>query len=180
MTKRALLPVFAVLSLIVVSSAGAQENLHRRASLLLGIGGGLYSDEASGFSNQSFQLGLSFETERDTLVGFRYGQLAFDDGLDGDGFSTADLSYLTVAGEYRFNEGYYESGLFLGVGAYDLETRDARGSDDDTGIGATLGVTGEFRVSRRVAVLVELSLHWADLDAVNLFSLGHAGMVVRW
>ncbi len=109
-TMRALLPAFAVLSVLLVGSAAAQDSHRRRASLLLGAGGSLYSDLSSGFSNHSFQLGLSFETERDTRVAFRYGRLAFDDGLDGDGFSTADLSYLTVAGEYWFNEGYYESG----------------------------------------------------------------------
>jgi len=108
-----------------------------------------------------------------------FGQLV-DDGLDGEGFSTADLSYLTVAGEYLFNEGYYVSGLFFGIGAYDLETHDPQGSENDTGIGASLGVTGEFAISKRIGVLVELSLHWADLDAVSLFGLGHAGMVVRW
>ena len=176
--KRALLPAFVVLSLLLASS-GAAEDRPRRFSFLLGGGGSLYSDNSSGFS-RSFQLGFSFEKEKDTLVAFRYGQLAFDDGVDGDGFSTADLTYLTAAGEYWFNEGYYESGIFFGIGAYDLETHSAQGSSDDTAIGASLGVMGEFTVSKRMAMLLELSLHWADLDAVNLFGLGHAGLVVRW
>jgi hypothetical protein len=116
--KRALVPVFVVLSLILASSGGAQESRHRRATFLLGLGASLDSGLSSSFSNQSFQLRISFETEKDTWVAFRYGELAFDDGLDGDGFSTADLSYLTVAAEYWFNEGYYQSGLFFGIGAY--------------------------------------------------------------
>ena len=179
--KRTTLVFALALSLAASSGAGAQEFHPFRASALLGFGGSLDSDHSSGLANSSFQIGFSFETEKDTAVGFRYARLDFDDGLNDDGFGSADLSYLTVAGEYSFSEGYYQSGLYLGIGAYKLGTTGPLGlSDDDTGIGATVGVTGEFAVARHFAVLVELSGHWADLDAINLFGLGHVGVAYRW
>ena len=178
--KRTALLIPLVLLLAITSSVSAQEYFAFRVSGLIGLGGALDDDVSSSFSNTSFQLGFSYESEKDTLVGFRYGQLDFDDGLNDEGFGSARLSYLTVSGEYRLNEGYYQSGLFLGIGAYNLETSGLLGTDDDTGIGATFGVTGEFPVSKRLAVLIEFSAHWADLDAANLFGLGHAGLVYRF
>ena len=168
-------------AVVVAPGAGAQDFYPYRASGLFGIGGVIDDDLSSGYSNPTFQLGFSFETEQDTLVGLRYGRLDFDDGLNGDGLATGQLSYVTVAGEYRFNEGYYESGIYLGLGGYNLETVGPLGvENDDTGAGAALGVTGEFKISGRWAFLVELSGHWADLDAVNFFVMGHAGIVFKW
>ena len=179
--KRAILFLLLASAFAASSSARAQGFYPYRVSALFGVGGVVDNDVSSGYSNSTFQLGFSFETEQNTLVGLRYAQLDFGDGLNDDGLGSAELSYATVVGEYRFNEGYYQSGIYLGLGGYNLERVGPMGvKEDDTGIGVALGVTGEFEISGRWAFLVELSGHWADVDAVNFFVLGHAGIVVKW
>ena len=84
---------------------------------------------------------------------------------------------MTIGGEYRFPESYYESGVYIGLGGYRLEGEDAGGrSREDTSIGAVIGFTGEFRVNRVMSILVELSGHYADLEEAQAFGMAHAGL----
>ena len=54
------------------------------------------------------------------------------------------------------------------------------GDDDDTSLGLTVGVSGDFEVTRWLSVVAELSGHWADLESNQFFGLGHAGLAVRF
>jgi hypothetical protein len=135
----------------------------------------------SDLSNTGFQVNLGMVTDARTHVAVRVGQL----GLDQDEFfgslREAELTYATFAGEYRFNEGWYDSGVYLGLGGYRLEGVDLGNSDsEDTALGLALGFTGEFKVNRWLGVLLELSGHWADFDESQIFGMAHGGLAVHF
>ncbi|HWM94551.1 MAG TPA: hypothetical protein VN493_27600 [Thermoanaerobaculia bacterium] len=166
--------------LLLPGAARAQELYTFSAGLLGGIGGSVDAEPGDDLGNTGFQLNLTMVTEPRTHVGFRLGQL----GLDSEDFfgslSDAELSYVTVAGEYRFPQSYYESGLYIGLGGYRLEGNRFGGDETDTAVGLTLGVTGEFRVTQWLGVLVELSGHYADLDEAQFFGMGHGGISIHF
>jgi len=166
--------------LLLPGAARAQELYTFTAGLLGGIGGSFDADPGDDLGNTGFQLNLTMVTEPRTQVGVRLGQLALDSEDRFGSLSDAELSYVTVAGEYRFPQSYYESGLYLGLGGYRLEGN--RGSEDesDTSVGLTLGVTGEFKVTRWLGVLIELSGHYADLDEAQFFGMGHGGVAIHF
>jgi hypothetical protein len=166
--------------LLLPGAARAQEMYTFTAGLLGGIGGSLDAEPGDDLGNTGFQLNLTMVTEPRTHVGFRLGQLSLDGEERFGSLTEAELSYVTVAGEYRFPQSYYESGLYIGLGGYRLEG--SRGSQDeqDTAIGLNLGVTGEFRVTQWLGVLIELSGHYADLDDAQFFAMGHGGIAIHF
>ena len=181
MTQHRLLRLALLAALFLLPGAvRAQELYTFTAGLLGGIGGSVDAEPGDGFDNTGFQLNLTMVTEPRTHVGFRLGQLALDSEDSFGSLSEAELSYVTVAGEYRFEQSYYESGLYIGLGGYRLEGN--RGSEDeqDTAVGLNLGVTGEFKVTQWLGVLIELSGHYADLDEAQFFAMGHAGVAIHF
>ena len=166
--------------LLLPGAARAQELYTFTASVLGGLGGSLDADPGDDLGNTGFQLNLTMVTEPRTQVGFRLGRLGLDSQDRFGSLSEADLSYVTVAGEYRFPQSYYESGLYLGLGGYRLEGTRGGQDESDTAVGLTLGVTGEFKVTQWLGVLVELSGHYADLDEAQFFALGHAGLAIHF
>lgn len=175
------LPSFLLLiSLCLAPAVGAQDTSSFRASAMLGIAGALDAEPDSGVDNSSFQLGFSWLSEPDILVGLRYGEIDFDDE-DGLGARRgSDLSYVTVAGEYPFDEGSYTSGVYLGLGYYRVEESAQAGLSDDTSLGVVLGLTGDFPVTEVFSLRLELSGHYTDLDAAQFFAMGHAGVAFRF
>lgn len=166
--------------LLVAPTASAQELYSFSASAMAGIGGSIDADPGDGIEHSTFQLGAAILTEPQTFVGLRYGQIGFDDEPVGALFD-ADLSYLTLSGEYKFDESFYEAGIYIGLGGYRLEgTRAGGDSDDETAVGLSLGATGEFPINRRLGVLVELSGHYTDLEETQFFAMGHAGLVFHF
>lgn len=176
---RGLAPLLLLLAL--PGTARAQELYTVSAAVLGGIGGSPDAEVGDGFGNTGYQLNLQVLTERRTLVGLRAGQLALDqDDRFGD-FRDADLTYVTLGGEYRFRESYYDSGLFLALGGYQVAGTDFAGRDDDeTSLGLSLGATGEFRINRYLGVLIELSGHVVDLESAQFFGMAHGGLVVHF
>lgn len=147
----------------------------------VGFGGSLDADPGDGIDHGSWQLGASMITEPRTLFGVRLGQIGFDAAEPLETLFDADLTYLTLAGEYKFDQGYYESGIYLGLGGYQLEGVDAGGADrDETSFGLVIGVNGEFSITRRFGVLVEFSGHYVDFDAAQFFAMGHAGVAFHF
>ena len=134
-----------------------------------GVGG---SPDTDGYSGGGFQLLAALELTEDTLTGLRLGEL----GVDLDGGIDSDLTYVTLGTEYRRNADYYESGLLIGIGFYQLE---GTGVDDDS-LGLNLGVTGEFKINPRLSAVVEFTGHYADLDEAQIFLMGHAGLVFHF
>jgi hypothetical protein len=180
MRRRRLLLHLALITLLLAAIAGAaqaQEEHPFRASLFYGLGGA-DSDDGSSWDNGTYQLGFSFVSDYDILVGLRLGQLGFDEGPGGR--QNADLTFATVGGEYLFNEGYYTSGVYLGLGWYGLDGGDLAGTDSEGSIGLALGLTGDFAMTKRFSILVELSGHYTELEDVDLLAMGHVGVAFRF
>lgn len=165
----------ALLALPAVGAA--QEDYSFSVSLLAGAGGSL---DEGGFGNTSFQLGFSALTDRRVHVCVRVGALDFGSG-ELDTLSDASLNYLNVAGEYRATEGFYESALYLGLGAYDLDGTRLDGSTlGDTSIGFVLGVLGDFEINRDWVLRLEGALHYADVEQLQAHLTAQAGVAYRF
>ena len=167
--------------LLLPGAASAQELYNYTVGALGGIGGSLDAEPGDDLGNTGFQLNLTMITDPRTHVGFRIGKL----GLDNDEFfgslRDAELTYATIAGEYRFRQSYYESGFYLGLGGYRLEGIAADDEDTrDTSFGVAIGVTGEFKINRWCGVLIELSGHWADFEEAQVFGMAHGGLAVHF
>ena len=178
----------AVLALLcalgAAAPARAAEPYVMSFSVLGGIGGPLDADEPDpGMSQRSLELQLGLVTEPRTLLNLRLGRIDFgsDDALGG--FLDPQLEYATIAGEYRFYKNWYDSGIFLGLGGYRLTGivgGPAGREDDETAIGLTGGVTGEFEITRHFALLGQISGHYVDLDESPIFATAMGGVSLRF
>jgi len=172
--------LLAVLALPTLPASAQAEDLYTYSVAALGGVGGSPDVNSANYGNSGYQINLGLVTEPRTVLGLRVGKLSLDRPAVFGTLTGADLSYATIGGEYRFRESYYDSGVYLALGAYRLSGTDAFGaSRDRTAAGASLGFTGEFPITRRLGVLVELSGHYADLrrDGVQFFGMGHAGVI---
>ena len=179
--KASLPAVFAILVILLLPGAARAQELYTfTAGLLGGVGGSLDAEPGDDLGNNGYQINLTMVTEPRTHVGFRLGRL----GLDGDEFfgplSDAELSYITLAGEYRLPESFYDSGIFIGLGGYRLEGNRGGRDEEETSFGLTVGVSGEFRINQWLGVLLELSGHYADFEDAQLFAMGHGGIAVHF
>jgi hypothetical protein len=167
--------------LLLPGAARADEHYTFSVAALGSIGGSIDADPGDDLSNTGYQLNLAMVTDPQTHLGVRLGRL----GLDGDEFfgtlTDADLTYVTVGGEYRFNETWYDSGIYLALGGYRLEGTARDGSDSrDNSLGLAVGVTSEFKVNQWLGVLLELSGHYVDFDEEHIFAMGHGGIAVHF
>lgn len=170
-----------ILTLLLVSgAAGAQELYNFTAGVLGGIGGSMDVEPGDGFDNTGVQVNLTMITEPRTHVGFRIGRLGLDEQELFGSLSDAELTYITLAGEYRFQESFYESGVYLGLGGYRLEGVRFEEDERDTSLGVVLGLNGEFKVSRWLGLMVELSGHYVDFDEAQIFGMVHGGLAVHF
>lgn len=180
--KSCTLALAAAAALAVAAPAAAQELYTFTVGAFGGIGGSLDAEPGDELDNTGFQLGLSMITEPRTRIALRAGRLGLADGEQFESLFDADLSYLTVAGEYRFKESYYAPWAYIGLGAYRIQGDDvfAGGDGDDTAVGLALGLVGEFTITRHLDFVVEASGHYADFDDANVFAIGHAGLAFHF
>jgi len=166
--------------LLIPGAARAQEEYTYTVGLLGGIGGSVDASPGGNLDNTGYQLNLSMVTEPRTHVVVRLGRLNLDSDRGFGSLTDAEMSYATVAGEYRLPESWYESGLYIGLGGYRLQG--TRGASDQTenAVGLSLGATGEFPVTKWLGILVELSGHYVDFDEQQLFAMGHAGVAIHF
>jgi len=178
--NRALCVLLIVFGLVVGSPAGAQ-SYSFTASLLGGLSGSFDADPDPGFGNLGLQLGFSWVTERKAQVGVRLGRLDFG-GEQTENLLDSDLTYINIAGEYRYTESYYESGVYLGLGYYSLSGTPlvAGGFDGDSGIGLVLGLTGDFTLSDRFTILVDVAGHFVDIEGASVFGSALVGVGYRF
>jgi hypothetical protein len=175
-TVRTLLGLALLLAALPALPARGVEPYLIEVGVLGGLGGPFDADAPDpGLGNRSLQLGFGVLTEPRTLVAVRVGRVELDEPLGG--LAEPELEYATVAGEYLVYDGWYDSGIFLGLGGYRLTSA---GGAEDTSLGLTVGVTGDFELTRWLSVVAELSGHWADLESSQFFGLGHAGLAVRF
>ncbi|HVR29038.1 MAG TPA: outer membrane beta-barrel protein, partial [Thermoanaerobaculia bacterium] len=176
--------LFAALVAAALASAAEAQRAHDvypfRVSLFGGVGGAYDAEPSGDLDHSSYQLGFSWISDYDLQVGLRYGQVAWDDDEALGGRTGSDLTYLTAGGEYLFNEGYYRSGIYLGLGWYRLDEDVAAEISSDSALGLALGITGDFRLTDRFSILIELSGHYTDLDDADILAMGHAGIAFRF
>ena len=169
-----------LLSCLSVSAVAAQEVSTYSVALLGTLGGSLDAEPGDDLTNTGFQVNLGMWTEPGTQVVIRAGQVALGKDDLFNSLTDADLTYATIGGEYRSRASYYDSGIYMSLGAYRL-TGDRLGrQEEETAPGLSIGVTGEFRINRWTGVLIEFSGHYADFDDSQVFGLGNAGVVFRF
>ncbi|HVR06600.1 MAG TPA: hypothetical protein VMW75_01010 [Thermoanaerobaculia bacterium] len=179
------LTLFATLAgMALPAAAPAQELYNWTVGLMGGIGGSVDVKPGSrSFSNASWQIEGLVLTETHTYLALRAGQLALGgrDTLFGSR-TGADLSYVTLAGQYMFQESYYDSGVYLGLGAYRLGGNDAvtGASASKTVAGGVFGLVGDFRASRRISVVVEASGHYIGISNAHIYAMAHAGLAFHF
>lgn len=172
-------PLIVVAAALFAAAVQAQEATWT-LSALGGIGTAIDEGGSAGFG---LQVGGALVVERQTNIWLRLGSLDFDTGSEPGALSDATATYLNIGGEYQFFEGYYDSGVFLGLGAYNIDaTRSGAAggaaSVDDTVLGLVVGVSGEFKVTPKFAFLVEVAGHVLDSDDAQILGTAHAG--VAW
>lgn len=174
-------PLATALALAAPSGAAAAEPYTFTFMLEGTIGGPLQEsgNTDAGLDNDGFQLGFSVVSQGEIHVGGRVGSIDFDKGLAGLG--DASLDYVHVGGEYRYREGFYDSGVYAGLGFYEVEGRDANGQvQTESSVGLALGLVGEFDFSPKVGLLLEVTSHITDLSTTELFLTGHVGVAFHF
>jgi hypothetical protein len=176
------LAAMAAATAALPGAAHAQELYTYTVGLLGGVGGSPDVDPGSDLGNHGFQVNLGLVTEPKTVLGLRVGKLSLDRKSQFGNLTDADLTYATLGGEYRFNETYYQSGVYLALGAYHLSGNRVfdRSSRSQTAVGAALGLTGEFPINSHFGILIELSGHYTPLDEAKTFAMGHAGVAFHF
>ena len=66
--------------------------------------------------------------------------------------------------------------MFFGLGLYQL----GNGVDSEEGPGLTLGVSGDFPINKRLSVVIELSGHYADIDATSTYANASVGLAYQF
>ena len=91
------------------------------------------------------------------------------------------MDYLTVAGEYVFDEPSHQSGLYLGLGFFDLDAFRIDGmAGDEGGVGGVVGAFGEFAVSKRWFIYGEGFAAYTGLDVAQIFANLQVGFGYRF
>ena len=162
--------------------SSAQESGNFSIAVLGSLGGSLDVEPGDALDNTGYQINLGMWTEPRTQVVVRAGKLGLDKDAVFGQLTDADLTYATIGGEYRSRAEYYDSGVFMSLGAYRLDgNRLADGRERrETAPGLAAGVTGEFRINRWLGVLAEFAGHYVNFDDAQVFVTGHAGVVVRF
>lgn len=173
------IPLVTAAVLLVPGVAAAQEDQPLEASVLLSFGGSVDQNQ-SGIGNGGFQVGLSLGVAPRTKVGLRYGEIEYDPGERVSTVLDPVFTYVTVGGEYTFSERYYESGIYLGLGAYRLEGLQGGVPLDESTLGLTLGVTGEFELTRRLGLVLEMGGHVADFGPARYFVTFSGGLAYHF
>jgi hypothetical protein len=167
--------------IVLPGAVRAQELFTFTAGLLGGLGGSSDVDPGNGFGNHGFQLNLGLVTEPRTQLDLHLGRLSLDNKGAFGSLTGASLTYANIGGEYRYDETYYQSGVYLALGDYKLSGRQATGgSRDQSALGAALGLTGEFPINSHVGILLELAGHYTLLDEAKIFATAHAGVAVHF
>jgi hypothetical protein len=184
--------VLAALTLLPASVSLARSYTYGFAGLI-GVGGSLDESDA-GLGNPAWQLTFTSDIAEKTYLAVRVGGVYWDSAERVSQAFGPALNYATLAGEYRetrasFSGGFVEPGVFLGIGYYwmggdywldeeGLETE----SFSDHGVGATIGLTGDVALNERRnwTLRIELSGHYADLDAAQLFVIAHIGVAYHF
>ena len=170
-----------ILGLLLPGAAGAQELYTYTVGVFGGLGGSFDADPGDSLTNTGFQVNLGLITEPGTHLVLRTGRLSLDQDEFFGSLRDAELTYVTIGGEYRYPETYFQSGLYIALGGYRLEgTRGAGEKARDSSWGVAIGATGELPIKRWLGIQAEISGHYIDFDEANVFAMGHVGVVFHF
>jgi hypothetical protein len=158
----------------------AQDGHAFSASLAGGFAGAFDLDDDRDFEHPVVQVGFGMYTDHRTLTVVRVGRFAFDSRQGFGGLVDAEVDYVNVAGEYRFRQAAYDFGLFVGVGGYRLDGLGGAGREEQTVLGAAIGFTGDFDLTRRLSFIAEIDLHYAFFDDTNFYGAALAGLALHF
>jgi hypothetical protein len=164
--------IISTLAQLLPGQVQAQE-LTYAVGVVGGVGG---TDDTDEFSDTAIQAHFSFALQPRTHFVVRAGELDLAEG--GESTPPGSLGWITVSTEYVVPSGFFDSGLFIGLGYYRLESDNSL--IDESGLGLTLGVTGDFPIIRHLALRVELAGHYADLDSAQIILMAQAGLSLRF
>jgi hypothetical protein len=164
------------------SPAGAQTDYTYRLAVLGGLGGPADSDRDKDFDHEAFQIEVGMVTNQSTLATVRLGKIDLDGGEPYEGLDHAELKFANIAGEYRFDQGYYDFGMYLGLGGYKIDGDPVPGAADaQTAIGIVFGINGDFDLTRHLAITAGASAHYIFFDKrSNLYANALAGVAFRF
>jgi len=159
--------------------ARAQETYSYSFGLFGGVGGSV-DEDAAGYGNAGYQVAFGMVIEPEVQLRVRLGGLGFGREDTLGPLADPSLQFLTVTGEYMFDEGFYRSGLYFGLGGYRIEGRPpGGGTDEETTFGVAMGATAEFQLTRHLAIEVELAGHYVASDYAEFFAAAFAGVSYR-
>jgi hypothetical protein len=187
MPERRSLLVCAFAALLAAGGAGSlsaqlQETYTYTLGLLGGAGGALDADIDPGLGGPGFMVEALFVTEPRTLLGIRAGKLEIEGDEGFEIFDSAELEYANIAGEYRFNQGFYDYGVYLGVGYYRLtgDLRGELGEQEESDLGAVVGFTGDFDVTRHISIVGDLAVHYVWIDVASIYATANLGVAFHF
>lgn len=162
--------------------AAAQDRYTYTVGVLGGVGGSLDSDDFNEAEGSSFQLNLGMVTNARTHVVVRFGRVDLDTDGGFEGLDNAELEYTNIAGEYKFDQGYYDFGMYLGLGAYKLKGDPRPGAvDGETALGGVFGIDGDFDITRHISFVAEGAAHYGFFDEYSkLFLTAGAGIAIHF
>lgn len=179
--RRLLGRLLAIAGLLLLPGAAKADELYTyTVGAFGGIGGSPDAEPGDSLTNTGFQIDLSVVTEANTHLVLRAGMLALDKDEFFGSLSDTELTYATLGGEYRGRQGFWQSGIYLALGAYRLEGTRFFQDEEETSWGLSLGVTGELPINRTLGVQAEVSGHYVDFDDFQFFAMAHAGLVVHF
>lgn len=174
-----ILALGTTLMLAGAPAVSAQETYTFTVSLLGGIGGSIDRSEA-GFGNTSYQLAAGMRIGESSHVVVRAGTIDFDP-VDRIGRLTQPgLEYVNLGGEYTFDEGHYTSGVYVALGAYQLDGFVLGRDESGTEVGVAVGATGDFDVSPHFSLRAEAAGHLIGSNFATAFANVLVGAAIHW
>ena len=178
----------ALLAVLLAVLLGAPASANESKNFTLGLAGMIggpfdVDGEDPGFSQTGVSARFSWRTLPRTMISVRAAQVDMSGEVLGNVFDP-ELTYFTVGGEYTFQEPYYVSSFYLGLGNYQLDGlvvgANGLAQEDENSLGVTLGTTADFSLSETVSIFADLSLHYADLEPMQFFGFLHVGIAYHF
>ena len=145
------------------------------------------------FSNTSFELYWSIPIEPELNLKFKGGRMESEIPISfiADDPATpandpkefrrdvddGQVSHVEAVVEYEFDEPFGSSGLFAGLGYYQLSAPD---EESQTTWGVTAGVNADFPITRRYGAVLEAAYHWTRGDFDPRFLTVSGGLRVSF
>lgn len=119
------------------------------------------------FSNSVKEAFYAVQMEPDTMFKIKVGEIsapimARNDAGERVEAGKGNIDHIDALVDYRFSEPFGSTGIFGGVGMY---RQSVSGYADETNVGLSAGVNGDFPLSRRYGIIVEGAYHWIRVSA---------------